>query len=168
MRQSSSGRGVIVGAASILAILLVPTARAQMQTPDQPIAKPSATSPKSPATVTMPRTAPASSASEPAAAPAETTPPLPPVDPIDSNLVDVSLGDWTLKNELASQLQVKVSQIPLTVAVSSEVASQVCPIGHDELDQQKVTSATRTCAAKQMTDELREEVRTQLRDTSGN
>ncbi len=89
-------------------------------------------------------------------------------DPIDTNLVDVSLGDWALKNELASQLRVKVSQIPLTVAVSSSVASQVCPIGNDELDQQKVTSATRTCAAKQMTDELREEVRTQVRDTSAN
>lgn len=138
MRHSGPGGRAHVAAAAILAMLMCQAAQAQTENPDLPPATPNA----------------------PAAAVAG--------DPIDSNLVDVSLGDWELKNKLASQLKVKVSQIPLTVAVTSDVASKVCPIGHDELDQQKVTSATRTCAAKQMTDELRETVRTQLRAVDGN
>ena len=168
MRNSGSGHRAILGAAWILATLSSASAQTQAQSPDQPLGRPPAASPQSAPAGTTSGAPPASSASEPAAASPETTSSLPTSDPIDSNLVDVSLGDWALKNELATQLQVKVSQIPLTVAVSSDVASQVCPIGHDELDQQKVTNATRTCAAKQMTDELRETVRTQLRDTTAN
>ena len=168
MRNSGSGHRAILGAAWILVILLSPTAQAQAQTSDQPLGQPPAASPKSSPTVTTSGAQPASRPSGPAAASGKSSPSVPAGDPIDSNLVDVSLGDWKLKNELATQLQVKVSQIPLTIAVSSDVASQVCPIGHDELDQQKVTNATRTCAAKQMTDELRKTVRTQLRDINAN
>ena len=77
--------------------------------------------------------------------------------------VEVSLGDWEVKNALAKALQVKVSEIPLTVAVAPEIASAVCPLSHDDLEQQKATSATRTCAAKRVSDELREAVRQQVK-----
>ena len=164
MRDYCPSRSTIFGAASLVAIIMSSGAHAQSTSQAPADATPVASSPTSQA---APATADPStgepSTGDPSAAVAAEAPLL---DPIDSNLVDVSLGDWALKNELASQLKVKVSQIPLTVAVPSKIASEVCPIGNDELDQQKVTSATRTCAAKQMSDELRDEVRGQLRDTS--
>lgn len=110
-------------------------------------------------------------------APTEVAPMPEPLDPADlpdapsPTMVEVSLGDWTLKNELASQLGVKVSQIPLTVAVSADLASKACPISSDDLEQQQVISPTRTCAAKTMSNELRDEVGKHLRTattTNGN
>ena len=80
-----------------------------------------------------------------------------------ASAVEVSLGDWAVKNALARALQVKVSEVPLTVSVAPEIASAVCPLSHDDLEQQKVTSATRTCAAKRVSDELREAVRQQVK-----
>lgn len=168
MINSGPGHREILAAASFLAILLSPVAPAQSQSTDPTRVETPAVAPGSPVSGAGTEAAPASPGSAPAASAAEAVPLQPVGDPVDSNLVDVSLGDWELKNELASQLKVKVSQIPLTVAVPSDIASRACPIGNDELDQQKVTSATRTCAAKQLTDELRDEVRSQLRETSAN
>lgn len=79
-----------------------------------------------------------------------------------SGLVEVSLGDWTLKNDIADRLSVRVSAIPLTVQVPGAVASNVCPVGNDALTQQQVVTPRLTCAAKNMSDELVEAVRGQM------
>ena len=76
-----------------------------------------------------------------------------------SEFVEVSLGDWDLKTALATDLGIKVSELPLTISVTPELAGKVCPISREDLAQQEVISPTRTCAAKEMTDELRDEVR---------
>jgi len=75
------------------------------------------------------------------------------------DLVEVSLGDWGVKTRLASDLSRRISEIPLTISVPSDVASKVCPLDTSDLEQQGVVSPTRTCAAKTTSDELREEVR---------
>lgn len=123
-----------------------------------------------------PASAPDASPADPLAPDASSADPLAPdasfADPVDldeladetdAGLVEVSLGDWKLKNELASDLGVTVSRIPLTVFVSPELASRACPISSDDLEQQQVISPTRTCAAKTMSDALRSEVRQHLR-----
>ncbi|KQT83399.1 hypothetical protein [Aurantimonas sp. Leaf443] len=95
---------------------------------------------------------------------APTTVPSEVVDPGNpGNLVRVSIGDWSVKTGLASELGVKTSALPMTVSVSPEIAARVCPLGRDDLEQQKVVSATRTCAAKSATPELREAVGRNLR-----
>ena len=80
-------------------------------------------------------------------------------DELGSEFVEVSLGDWDLKNALATDLGIKVSEVPLTISVTPELAGKVCPISREDLAQQEVISPTRTCAAKEMTEELRDEVR---------
>ncbi|MEF2553534.1 hypothetical protein VQ042_19610 [Aurantimonas sp. A2-1-M11] len=81
-----------------------------------------------------------------------------------AELVEVSLGDWNLKTALASDLGIKASEIPLTISVSPELAGKVCPVSREDLAQQEVISPTRTCAAKEMTAELRDEVRRGIAD----
>ncbi|MBP0615511.1 hypothetical protein J6595_07960 [Jiella sp. KSK16Y-1] len=85
------------------------------------------------------------------------------VDPIAGDpataLVEVSLGDWKVKTAIADKLSRKVSDIPLTVKVSPEVAGDVCPLDRGDLDQQVVISPTRTCAAKKTSDALESEIR---------
>ncbi|MCQ0989422.1 hypothetical protein [Jiella marina] len=77
----------------------------------------------------------------------------------DAALVEVSLGDWDVKTTLADHLSRKVSEIPLTVMVSQDIASEVCPQDPSDLQQQVVVSPSRTCAAKKATSALEEEVR---------
>ncbi|MCB8837772.1 hypothetical protein [Aurantimonas sp. VKM B-3413] len=76
--------------------------------------------------------------------------------------VEVSLGDWAVKTQLASDLSRKISDIPLTVRVPEDVAAEVCPLGSDDLAQQATVNPTRTCAAKSLTDALKEAVRRSL------
>ncbi|MCE7029823.1 hypothetical protein [Jiella avicenniae] len=76
-----------------------------------------------------------------------------------SMLVEVSLGDWGVKTSLASKLSRKISDIPLTVTVSPDIAHEVCPIDRGDLDQQAVVSPRRTCAAKKTTEALESAVR---------
>ena len=83
---------------------------------------------------------------------------------VGEQAVEVSLGDWEVKTKLASDLSRKISDIPLTVKVSEEVAAEVCPLGSDDLAQQATVNPTRTCAAKSMTDALRQAVRHSLGD----
>lgn len=76
-----------------------------------------------------------------------------------SALVEVSLGDWSVKTSIAEKLSRKTSEIPLTVKVSPDIASDVCPLDAGDLEQQVVISPTRTCAAKKTTEALEAEVR---------
>lgn len=80
------------------------------------------------------------------------------LDP-EAMLVEVSLGDWGVKTALASKLSRKISEIPLTVRVSPDIAHEVCPLDRRDLDQQAVVSPSRTCAAKKMTEALEAAVR---------
>ncbi|TFF21629.1 hypothetical protein E3C22_13105 [Jiella endophytica] len=84
-------------------------------------------------------------------------------DPIEADpataLVEVSLGDWEVKNSIASKLSRKLSDIPLTVRVKPDIANDVCPLGRSDLDQQVAISPTRTCAAKKTSEALEAEVR---------
>ncbi len=84
------------------------------------------------------------------------------VDPVDA-LVEVSLGDWEVKTSIAEKLSRKTSQIPLTVMVSPDIASDVCPVDAGDLEQQVTISPTRTCAAKKTTEALEAEVRKVVR-----
>lgn len=79
-----------------------------------------------------------------------------------AGLVEVSLGDWGVKTSLARELAVSIADVPLTVAVPAALAADVCPVSDEDLEQQEVISPTRTCAAKNLTDGLREEVRKQV------
>lgn len=90
-------------------------------------------------------------------APSQTIDPV--LDDEQAMLVEVSLGDWGVKTSLASKLSRKISEIPLTVMVSPDIAHEVCPIDRGDLDQQAVVSPTRTCAAKKMTEALESAVR---------
>ncbi|UIJ73950.1 hypothetical protein [Aurantimonas sp. HBX-1] len=79
-----------------------------------------------------------------------------------ARLVEVSLGDWGVKTALARDLAVGIADVPLTVAVPEALAAEVCPVSDEDLEQQEVISPTRTCAAKSLTDGLRDEVRKQV------
>ncbi|NDV86850.1 hypothetical protein GTW51_09055 [Aurantimonas aggregata] len=79
-----------------------------------------------------------------------------------AGLVEVSLGDWGVKTALAKDLSVGIADVPLTVAVPAALAADVCPVSGEDLEQQEVISPTRTCAAKSLTDGLRDEVRKQV------
>ncbi len=94
-------------------------------------------------------------AAQDAAAPTEDPAALDP----DTMMVEVSLGDWGVKTALASKLDRKISDIPLTVRVPPDVAHEVCPLDQSDLDQQAVVSPRRTCAAKKMTEALEAAVR---------
>ncbi|MEX6505441.1 hypothetical protein [Jiella sp. M17.18] len=74
-------------------------------------------------------------------------------------MVEVSLGDWGVKTRLAADLSQEIGDIPLTVSVPADVASRVCPVGADDLEQQVVVSPTRTCTAKSASPALRDAVR---------
>ncbi|MDY8110571.1 hypothetical protein U0C82_15620 [Fulvimarina sp. 2208YS6-2-32] len=80
-------------------------------------------------------------------------------DAIVSDLVDVSLGDWKVRTTLADGLSLSVSDVPLTIALPPELASEVCPIREQDLDQQETVAAVRTCAAKSVNPDLIEAVR---------
>ncbi|MEF2074562.1 hypothetical protein [Consotaella aegiceratis] len=77
-------------------------------------------------------------------------------------MVEVSLGDWTLKNALADALGIKVSSVPLTVQVTPDTAAEVCPVSQTDLEQQQVVQVSRTCAAKTLTDDLKTAVEVSL------
>ena len=79
-------------------------------------------------------------------------------DDPEAALVEVSLGDWELKTAIAEKFSRKISDIPLTVKVSPEIASEVCPLDEGDLAQQVVISPTRTCAAKKTSDALEAEL----------
>lgn len=83
-------------------------------------------------------------------------------DPIASDGVDVSLGDWDVKTEISKQLDLSISDVPLTVSVEPDLASQICPVRESDLEQQEIVSAVRTCAAKSVTDDLLEAVKMSL------
>ncbi|WAJ26403.1 hypothetical protein [Antarcticirhabdus aurantiaca] len=123
-----------------------------------------------------PQAAPAAPASPTEPAPA--APSAPPADdplaadredgslvetPVDERMVEVSLGDWGVKNEVASALEVGISDVPLTVVVDTNLAAEVCPIGQDDLSEQSVVAATRTCAAKTFVPALADRAREQMR-----
>ncbi len=81
-------------------------------------------------------------------------------DPIASDQVDVSLGDWDVRTSISEQLDIAISDIPLTVSVEPDLASKICPVRESDLQQQEIVSAVRTCAAKSVNDDLLEAVRT--------
>lgn len=83
--------------------------------------------------------------------------------PVDERMVEVSLGDWGVKNEVASALQVGLAEVPLTVVVDTGLAAEVCPISRDDLTEQSVVAATRTCAAKTYVPALADKAREQMR-----
>ena len=75
---------------------------------------------------------------------------LPPEEGGTESTVEVSLGDWDVRTTIAKTLGAAVSDVPLTVSVETD------------LEQQAVTSPTRTCAAKSAVPELIEAVKLQL------
>ncbi|MEN3793343.1 hypothetical protein [Fulvimarina sp. MAC3] len=83
-------------------------------------------------------------------------------DPIISNLVDVSLGDWDVRTEISKQLDIAISDVPLTIVVEPELASEICPVRDSDLKQQQDVSAVRTCAAKSVNDDLLKAVRSSV------
>lgn len=87
---------------------------------------------------------------------------LPPEEGGTESTVEVSLGDWDVRTTIAKTLGAAVSDVPLTVSVEPDLASKVCPIKETDLEQQAVTSPTRTCAAKSAVPELIEAVKLQL------
>ncbi|SKA34388.1 hypothetical protein [Consotaella salsifontis] len=78
-----------------------------------------------------------------------------PVDPESEapRLVRVSLGDWGVKTKLASELDIGIAEVPLTIDIDSRLAGVVCPVSRDDLQQQAVR-ADRSCAAKTVVPEL--------------
>ncbi|RFC66339.1 hypothetical protein DYI37_02495 [Fulvimarina endophytica] len=83
-------------------------------------------------------------------------------DPIASDKIDVSLGDWNVRTTIADKLSASISAIPLTVAVEPELASEVCPVREEDLEQQETVSAIRTCAAKSVNDDLVEATKAEM------
>ncbi|WP_139798308.1 hypothetical protein [Fulvimarina manganoxydans] len=107
----------------------------------------------------------ASSATSPLETPVEAL--LPPEEGGIQSTVEVSLGDWDVRTKIAESLNASVSDVPLTVSVEPDLASKVCPVKETDLEQQAVTSPTRTCAAKSAIPELIEAVKKDLASGGG-
>ncbi len=76
-----------------------------------------------------------------------------------SDLVDVNLTN--VKTEIAKNINVDVSQIPVTVRAPITVAANVCGVGVDVLSSQAQQAAAK-CDAKTTNDALNQIVQTQL------
>ncbi|MER0239616.1 hypothetical protein [Fulvimarina sp. MAC8] len=87
-------------------------------------------------------------------------------DPISSEKVDVSLGDWDVRTKISEELSVAISDLPLTIAIDPDLASEVCPVRESDLDQQETVSAVRTCAAKSVNEDLIAAVKSDLESPS--
>jgi hypothetical protein len=76
-----------------------------------------------------------------------------------SGLVNVNLND--VKIDIAKNLNVNVSQIPVTIQVPVAVAANVCGVAVDVLTSQ-ATKGGAKCDAKSTNDDLNKIVQTQL------
>lgn len=79
-----------------------------------------------------------------------------------SGLVNVSLSNVDVLNNLARDLKVNVSQIPVNVQVPVGIAAAVCEVNANVLAQQKKAPGGSTCAAKNNSDALNRIVQRQL------
>lgn len=78
-----------------------------------------------------------------------------------SGLVNVNLGDVVLR-DIASDINVDVSQIPVTVQVPVGVAANVCGVNANVLAQQR-NAGTATCDAQNSSTALTQAVQRQMR-----
>ena len=79
-------------------------------------------------------------------------------------LVNVNLGDVVLE-EIASDINVDVSQIPVTVQVPVGVAANVCGVNANVLAEQK-KAGDATCDATSTSQALNQVVQRQMKDQS--
>lgn len=79
-------------------------------------------------------------------------------------LVNVNLGDVVLQ-EIASDINVDVSQIPVTVQVPVGVAANVCGVNANVLAEQK-KAGDATCDATSTSQALNQVVQRQIKDQS--
>ncbi|MBA3446150.1 MAG: hypothetical protein H0T56_00805 [Pseudaminobacter sp.] len=86
---------------------------------------------------------------------------FPAIAQTQEGLVNVNLGDVVLK-EIASDIDVDVSQIPVTVQVPVGVAANVCGVDANVLASQKKDGAV-NCDAKSSSQALTQVVQKQLK-----
>ena len=81
-----------------------------------------------------------------------------------NDLINVNLTN--VKTEIAKNINVNVSQIPVTVQAPITVAASVCGVGVDVLSSQAQQGAAK-CDAKTTNDALNQIVQTQLNQQKG-
>lgn len=78
------------------------------------------------------------------------------------NLVNVNLSNTTVKTDIAKNINVDVSQVPVTVQAPVDVAAAVCGVAVDALTSQ-VQQGNNTCTAKSTNTALNQIVQNQIK-----